>query len=362
MSFEIMKLRPCDDFHVHLRQGKTLEFTVPHVARQFRRALVMPNLKPPIVTTAQALAYKGEIMKQVPAEFAAFTPLMSLYLTDKTSPEEIVRAKNSGQVVACKLYPAGATTNSEDGVTDIKKIYPTMKAMQEHGILLLVHGEVTDPTVDIFDREAVFIQKVMVPLLSDFPGLQVVMEHVTTKEAVEFVEKQGANVAATITAHHLRITRSDIFKGGICPHLYCLPICKTESDRRALVKAATSGNPKFFAGTDSAPHPIIHKERYHGCAGIYTAHAAVELYAMTFAECGCLNLLEDFLCGYGADFYGLKRNEGCGLLYLKESRTVPETFDFPMNAGMEKISPFLQGQRLPFSFYGEQSELKESRL
>jgi len=347
MTSEVLKLRTCDDFHVHLRQGKTLEFTVPHVARQFRRALVMPNLKPPVVTTEQALLYKQQILKQVPAEYD-FIPLMSLYLTDKTSPEEIARARKSGEVVACKLYPAGATTNSDDGVTDIKKIYPTLEAMQEHGILLLVHGEVTDPSVDIFDREAAFIQKVMEPLVKDFPGLRIVMEHVTTKKAVDFVQNQGPNVAATITAHHLQITRSDIFKGGICPHMYCLPICKTETDRKALVKAATSGNPKFFAGTDSAPHPIIHKERYRGYAGIYTAHAAVEIYAMTFANHGCLDLLENFLSGYGADFYGLKRNEGAGSLHLKESCTIPETFDFPMDAGLEKISPFLNGQTLPF--------------
>jgi dihydroorotase len=190
----------------------------------------------------------------------------------------------------------------------------------------------------------------------------VVMEHVTTKQAIEFVESQGPNVAATITAHHLRITRSDIFKGGICPHLYCLPICKTENDRIALVKAATSGNPKFFAGTDSAPHPIIHKEKYRGYAGIYTAHAAVEIYAMTFAECGCLSLLENFLSGYGADFYGLKRNEGCRLLHLEESRRIPKTFDFPMDSGMEKLSPFLNGETLPFTFYGEGSEISDVNL
>jgi len=355
MKRQDMKLPPCDDFHIHLRQGKRLAFTVPHAARQFRRALVMPNLKPPVTTTAKALEYKQEIMKHVPKEFAAFTPLMSLYLTDKTSPEEIARAKNSGQVVACKLYPAGATTNSENGVTDIKKIYPTLKAMQKYGILLLIHGEVTTSTVDIFDREAVFIQKVMIPLVKDFPELKVVMEHVTSKQAVEFVESQGINVAATITAHHLRITRSDIFKGGICPHLYCLPICKTESDRVALVKAATSGNPKFFAGTDSAPHPISHKERYRGYAGIYTAHAAVEIYAMTFAECGCLDKLENFLCGYGADFYGLERNKGNRSLLLEKPRVIPKLYDFPMDSGMEKISPFLNGETLPYSFCRAQS-------
>jgi len=351
-SPEIVHLRPCDDFHIHLRQGQRLKFTVPHAATQFRRALVMPNLKPPVTTTADALKYRKDILKHVPQEFPDFTPLMTLYLTDKTSPEEIRRAKDSGHVVACKLYPAGATTNSENGVTDISKIYPTLKAMQEHGILLLVHGEVTNPKVDIFDREAAFIKTVMEPLVEDFPRLKVVMEHVTSKQAVEFVRRKGANVGATITAHHLRISRNDIFKGGICPHMYCLPICKTESDREALVEAATSGSPKFFAGTDSAPHPIIHKERYRGFAGIYTAHAAIEIYAMTFAESGSLDKLEDFLSGYGADFYGLKRNDGHGPVLLRQPCKVPKTYDFPMESGMEKISPFLCGETLPWSLCG----------
>ena len=269
-----------DDWHLHVRDGAPLSTVVPHTAAQFGRAIIMPNLKPPVITAAQALDYKQRIQAAVPAG-VSFEPLMTLYLTDNTPPEEVARAKAAG-VVAFKLYPAGATTNSDAGVTDIRKTYATLEAMQREGILLLVHGEVTDPAIDIFDREAVFIEQVMQPLRRDFPELKVVFEHITTKDAAQYVVQAGAFTAATITAHHLLYNRNAIFTGGIRPHYYCLPVLKREVHRLALVEAATGGSDRFFLGTDSAPHAAHLKEHATGCAGCYTAHAAMELYAEAF--------------------------------------------------------------------------------
>ena len=263
-----------DDWHLHLRDGDALRAVVPHSARQFARAIVMPNLRPPVTSTAQALAYRARILDAVPAGLD-FQPLMTLYLTDNTAPAEISHARASGHVVACKLYPAGATTHSDAGITAVGKIYPVLEAMQTQGLPLLVHGEVTDPEVDLFDREAVFIEQVLQPLLRDFPALRIVMEHITTADAADFVRAAPATVAATITAHHLLYNRNALFQGGIRPHYYCLPVLKRERHRQALVKAATSGNAKFFLGTDSAPHPRSGKEAACGCAGCYTAHAAL---------------------------------------------------------------------------------------
>ncbi len=280
-SFTELTLTRPDDWHIHLRDGTALATVVPHTAAQFGRAIVMPNLKPPITTAAEALSYKARIMAAVPAGMS-FEPLMTLYLTDNMSSDEILRAKDAG-VVALKLYPAGATTNSDAGVTDIRKTYKTLEAMQKAGLLLLVHGEVTSPDIDLFDREAVFIDQQLIPLRKDFPELKIVMEHITTKEATQYVASEGSNLGATITAQHLLYNRNAIFTGGVRPHYYCLPVLKRESHRLALVEAATSGNPRFFLGTDSAPHAAHLKEHAVGCAGCYTAHAAMELYAAACA-------------------------------------------------------------------------------
>ncbi len=296
-----------DDWHLHLRDGAAMRAVLPHSARRFARAIIMPNLRPPVTTTDAARAYRERILAALP-QGASFDPLMTLYLTDNTRPEEIVRAKASGMVHGVKLYPSGATTNSDEGVTDIALCYPALEAMQEHGLVLLVHGEVTDPGVDVFDREQAFIGRVLVPLLKRFPGLRVVFEHITTGDAVDFVESAPDNVAATITAHHLLYSRNAMFAGGMRPHFYCLPVLKREEHRRALTTAATSGNPKFFLGTDSAPHGRSAKETACGCAGIYTAHAAIELYAEVFEAAGALDKLEGFASHYGADFYELPRN------------------------------------------------------
>ena len=333
---QITLTRP-DDWHVHVRDGAALHTVVPHTARQFARAIIMPNLRPPIIATDQALAYRQRILAAVPTGLD-FDPLMTLYLTDNTSPKEIERAKASGQVVACKLYPAGATTNSDSGVTRIESIYPALAAMEETGLLLLVHGEVTNSDVDIFDREAVFIKRVLMPLSDRFPRLKVVMEHITTQEAVDFVTAAPATVAATITAHHLLYNRNALFLGGIRPHYYCLPVLKREVHRRALLAAAISGNPKFFLGTDSAPHARHTKETGCGCAGCYTAHAALELYAEAFEEANALERLEGFASFHGADFYGLPRNRGT-LTLRKETAPVAAQFEFgdatliPLRAG-----------------------------
>jgi dihydroorotase len=329
-----------DDMHLHLRDGAALSCTVPHTAAQFGRAIIMPNLKPPVTTTEMALAYRERILAALPAG-SVFEPLMTLYLTDNTSAEEITRAKDSGRVFACKLYPAGATTNSDFGVTDLRKLDSVLEAMSVAGLPLLIHGEVTDPDVDIFDREAVFIRRHLVPLLERHPGLKVILEHLTTADGVEFVQGASDNVAATITAHHLLYNRNAIFSGGINPHMFCLPVLKRERHRESLVAAATSGNPKFFLGTDSAPHPKSGKETGCGCAGIYTAHAALELYASAFEGAGALEKLEGFASFYGADFYGLPRNGGTVRLERGEWE-VPDAYGF---AG-EDVEPLGAGQVL----------------
>jgi dihydroorotase len=303
---QITLTRP-DDWHVHLRDGAALAGVVRHTAARFARAIVMPNLKPPIVTTEQARAYRERIVAALPRD-RSFEPLMTLYLTDNTPSAEIRRAKRSGFIHAIKYYPAGATTHSEYGVTDLRTVYPVLGAMEEHGIPLLVHGEVIDPEVDIFDRECVFIDRVLTPLLRQFTGLKIVFEHITTKEAADFVVAGPRHLAATLTAHHLLLNRNALFEGGIRPHHYCLPVLKRERDREALLQAATSGDPKFFLGTDSAPHPVEAKETACGCAGIYTAHAAIELYAEAFEQKGKLDKLEGFASFHGAAFYDLPRN------------------------------------------------------
>ncbi|TDF65966.1 dihydroorotase [Cupriavidus sp. L7L] len=308
MTQKLTITRP-DDWHLHLRDGAALAAVLPDTARQFARAIIMPNLKPPVTTVEQAQAYRARILAALPAGMQ-FEPLMTLYLTDNTSPEEIVAAKASGFVHGVKLYPAGATTNSDAGVTDIRRCYAALEAMQREGLPLLVHGEVTDPAIDIFDREAVFIDQVMAPLRRDMPELKVVFEHITTKDAAQYVLEASGPVGATITAHHLLYNRNAIFTGGIRPHYYCLPVLKRETHREALVAAATSGNPRFFLGTDSAPHARGLKEHACGCAGCYTALHAMELYAEAFDAAGALDKLEAFASFNGPAFYGLPRNTG----------------------------------------------------
>ncbi|MFM8575114.1 MAG: dihydroorotase [Limnohabitans sp.] len=340
MTQQITLTRP-DDWHLHVRDGAALQTVVPHTAAKLGRAIIMPNLKPPVTTAAQAMAYKARIQAAVPAG-TAFEPLMTLYLTDNLAPEEIQRAKDAG-VVACKLYPAGATTNSDAGVTDIRKIYPVLEAMQRAGVLLLVHGEVTSSDIDLFDREAVFIEQQLKPLRRDFPGLKIVMEHITTQEAAQYVAEGDELLAATITVHHLLYNRNAIFTGGIRPHYYCLPVLKRETHRLALVKAATSGLPKFFLGTDSAPHPAHLKEHATGCAGCYTAHAAIEMYAEAFEAAGALDRLEGFASFHGADFYGLPRNTST-ITLRRESWTPPEAYPF----GEAELKPLRAGEALPW--------------
>jgi dihydroorotase len=315
-----------DDFHVHLRDGEALNAVVPLTANQFARALVMPNLKPPVTTVAQAKTY-FERIKRAAAPGQSFTPLMTLYMTDNTAPDEIARVKESGFVHALKYYPAGATTNSDSGVTDLKRVYRVLEAMQTHGVILCVHGEVTHGEVDVFDREAKFVDGSLQQLVRDFPALKIVVEHITTSEATDFVRAAGANVAATITPQHLLYNRNAIFTGGIRPHFYCLPILKRESHRRSLIAAATSGSPKFFLGTDSAPHAKGTKENACGCAGCFTAHAAMELYAEAFDAANALDKLDDFASRFGAEFYGLPRNSGKVTL-RKETWTPPSEFAF----------------------------------
>lgn len=326
-----------DDWHLHLRDGAALKAVLPDTAKQFSRAIVMPNLRPPVTTTALAQAYRERILQALPAD-TVFEPLMTLYLTDNTTADEIIQAKQSGIVHGVKLYPAGATTNSDSGVTSLDKCANALQAMQEVGMPLLAHAEVTDADVDVFDREKVFIDRHMKPLLAKYPYLKVVFEHITTRDAAEFVASASGNVAATITAHHLLMNRNDMFKGGIQPHHYCLPILKREEHRLALVKAATSGNPKFFLGTDSAPHAKHTKEAACGCAGMYTAHTAMELYAEAFENANAIDKLEGFASFYGADFYGLPRNTE-QITLLKESWVVPASLPFdggdlvPLRAG-----------------------------
>jgi dihydroorotase len=296
-----------DDWHLHIRDGNTLSSVIAHTARQFARAIIMPNLQPPVTTTAEALAYRQRILDSLPKN-TEFTPLMTLYLTDNTRPDEIRRAKDSGLIHAVKLYPSGATTHSDAGVTDIKKTYDTLATMAEVGMPLLVHGEVTDPEVDVFDREHVFIEQQLIPTLTAISELRVVLEHITTQEAVNFIVEAPQRVAATITAHHLLMNRNAMFKGGIRPHHYCLPVLKREKHRLALIEAIRSGHPRFFLGTDSAPHARRAKESGCGCAGMYTAHAALELYIEAFEQAGALDKFEAFASFNGPDFYGLPRN------------------------------------------------------
>ncbi|RYY94053.1 MAG: dihydroorotase [Comamonadaceae bacterium] len=338
MTQQLTITRP-DDWHLHVRDGAAMASVVPHSAAQFARALIMPNLRPPVTTAALAQAYRDRILAAVPAG-NGFQPLMSLYLTDNLAPEEIVRAKAAG-VVALKLYPAGATTNSDAGVTDIRKTYRTLEAMQREGLLLLVHGEVTDPDIDIFDREAVFLERQLAPLRKDFPELKIVVEHITTREAAHYVRDAGPYTAGTITCHHLLYNRNAIFTGGIRPHYYCLPVLKREVHRQALVEAATSGSPRFFLGTDSAPHPALLKEHALGCAGCYTALSAMELYAEAFDNAGALDKLEGFASFHGADFYGLPRNTGT-LTLEKSAWQLPETVPF----GEAELKPLRGGETL----------------
>jgi dihydroorotase len=333
---ELTLARP-DDWHLHVRDGDAMAAVIPHTAQRFARAIIMPNLQPPVTTTEQALAYRQRILDAIPAG-SNFTPLMTLYLTDNTSADEITRAKASGEIVAVKYYPAGATTNSDAGVTDISKTWPTLEAMQEAGIPLLVHAEVTDPDVDVFDRESVFIETLLEPLTVRFPKLKVVLEHVTTRQGIEFVRSAPDTVAATITAHHLLMNRNAMFKGGLQPHAYCLPVLKRETHREALTEAAISGNKKFFLGTDSAPHARERKESSCGCAGIYTAHAALELYVQAFETAGALDKLESFASHFGPDFYDLPRNTHT-ITLEKTDWTIPGSYPLgestvvPMHAG-----------------------------
>ncbi|HEV2321529.1 MAG TPA: dihydroorotase [Gammaproteobacteria bacterium] len=342
MTDTLTLTRP-DDWHLHLRDGAVLKDTVVHTTRRFARAIVMPNLKPPVITVQQALEYRERILAAVPRG-ADFTPLMTLYLTESTRPEEIHLAKAGGHIHAVKYYPAGATTNADAGVRDIRRCDAVLEAMADVGLPLLIHGEVTDPDVDVFDREAVFIDKVLAPLVKRLPSLKVVLEHVTTKMGADFVLATPNNVAATLTPHHLLHNRNALFKGGLRPHMYCLPVLKRERDREALVKAAVSGNPRFFLGTDSAPHARYLKEHSCGCAGIFSAHAGIELYAEVFEQAGALDKLEAFASFHGADFYGLPRNHDRVML-VKRPWTPPETYHF----GDAALVPFRAGEEIAWS-------------
>jgi len=336
---ELTLARP-DDWHLHVRDGSALAAVIPHTALRFARAIIMPNLQPPVTTTDQALAYRLRILDAVPAGMD-FSPLMTLYLTDSTTADEVTRAKASGQVVAFKYYPAGATTNSDSGVTDIKNTWPTLAALEETGMPLLVHAEVTDPDVDVFDRESVFIETLLEPLTVRFPRLKIVLEHVTTRQGIEFVRSATDTVAATITAHHLLLNRNAMFRNGLQPHAYCLPVLKRETHREALTAAAISGNKKFFLGTDSAPHARERKESACGCAGIYTAHAALELYAQAFETAAALDKLEGFASHFGPDFYGLPRNTHT-ITLEKADWTVPGSYPL----GESTVVPMLAGETL----------------
>ncbi|BBE52073.1 Dihydroorotase [Ferriphaselus amnicola] len=339
MTTTLTLTRP-DDWHLHLRDDALMASVLPDTARQFARAIVMPNLRPPVTTTEQAVAYRERILAALPAGMK-FEPLMTLYLTDNTSADEIRKAKASGIVHAVKLYPAGATTNSDAGVTDLRKTYAALEAMQECGLPFLVHGEVTSADIDIFDREAVFIERVMQPLMRDLPELRVVFEHITTKDAAEYVAAAPANVAATLTPQHLLYNRNAMLVGGIRPHFYCLPILKRETHREALVKAATSGSPKFFLGTDSAPHAQHTKENACGCAGCYSAHAAIELYAEAFEAADALDKLEAFASFHGPDFYRLPRNTDT-ITLRREEWHMPHTVEF----GGSNLVPLKAGEKM----------------
>ena len=329
-----------DDWHLHLRDGEHLRAVLPDTARRFARAIVMPNLRPPVTSTAAALGYRDRVLAALPRG-SAFEPLMTLYLTDNTAPGEIAAARASGAVHAVKYYPAGATTNSESGVTDLEKCARVFEAMERQGMPLLVHGEVTDPGVDVFDRERVFLERVLAPLVERYAGLKVVMEHITTRQAAQYVAAGPARVAATVTAHHLLLNRNALFEGGIRPHHYCLPVVKREEHRQALVEAATGGNPRFFLGTDSAPHARDTKEHSCGCAGIYTAHAGIELYAEAFAAAGALDRLDAFAGRHGAQFYGLPVNRD-KITLVEEGCTVPQEIPF----GADALVPFRAGTKI----------------
>jgi dihydroorotase len=344
MDEQTLTITRPDDWHLHLRDGAALAAVLPDTARRFGRAIVMPNLRPPVTTVDLADAYRQRILAVLPAGLG-FEPLMTLYLTDNLPAAEIDRAKDCGFVHAVKLYPAGATTNSDAGVTDLARCSATLARMESLGLPLLVHGEVTDPAVDVFDREAVFIEQVLMPLQRDFPGLKLVLEHVTTRDGVDFVLGAGANVAATITAHHLLLNRNALFQGGVRPHHYCLPVLKRETHRRALVAAATSGNPKFFLGTDSAPHGRSAKEAACGCAGCYTAHAGIELYAEAFAAAGALDRLEGFASHHGADFYGLPRNRD-RITLIRRPLAVPAVLPY---LDQDPLVPLRAGESVAWS-------------
>ena len=336
-----IKLTKPDDWHLHLRQGEAMSSVVDMSAKQMGRAIVMPNLSPPVKTVNQALAYRREIIAAL-SQSSTFDPLMTLYLTDTTSKQEIIDASNEEHVYAVKLYPAGATTNSESGVTSLPKTYPVLEQMQKEGVPLLIHGEVTHSDIDIFDREAVFIDTILEPLVSMFPELKIVLEHITTKDSVEFVSESKSTIGATITAHHLLANRNHMLVGGIKPHYYCLPVLKRKAPHQdALITAATSGSPKFFLGTDSAPHYQNEKESACGCAGIFSAHAAIELYAEAFEKVNKLDMLEGFASHYGADFYGLKRNREI-ITLEKRPWTVPKSYSFSNS----KVIPFLAEEQL----------------
>ena len=331
-----------DDWHVHLRDGEALRAVLPFTAARFARAIVMPNLTPPVTTTEQALAYRRRILQALPAGMK-FEPLMTLYLTDHTDPAEVERAKASGHVRGCKLYPAGATTHSQAGVTDVRRIAPVLARMSELGMVLQVHGEVTDPDVDVFDREARFIDAVLAPIAEQVSGLRIVFEHITTRAAVQFVLAARPGVGATITPQHLLLNRNALFTGGLRPHHYCLPVLKTELDRRALLEVVASGDKRFFLGTDSAPHARLAKEAARGCAGIFSAHAGIELYAQAFDAAGALERLAGFASQFGADFYGLPRNEEQVTL-VRQSWEVPAHYPF----GSEELVPLRAGERIPW--------------
>jgi len=337
---QTLTLRRPDDWHLHLRDGAVLADVVPHTATRFARAIIMPNLKPPVTTVEQAAAYRERILAAVPTG-VDFTPLMTLYLTDSTSPGEVSRAKDSGIVFGVKLYPAGATTHSDAGVTDIRHTYKALEAMQAAGLPLLVHGEATDPAVDVFDREAVFIEQTLMPLLRDFPGLKVVFEHITTADAVALVREAGDQVAATVTPQHILMNRNALFQGGIRPHHYCLPVLKRERHRKAIMDVLAEGHPRFFLGTDSAPHPKGAKESACGCAGIYSAHGAIELYAEAFEQVGALAHLEAFASLNGPRFYGLPVNED-RITLVKQEWEVPG--EYPL--GGETVVPLRAGGKI----------------
>ena len=347
MANSLRILRP-DDWHLHVRDGAHLASVLPFTARQFARAIIMPNLKPPVTTVAMAAAYRDRILAALPAG-ARFEPLMTLYLTDTTSPDEIKAAQRSGFIVGAKLYPAGATTHSDAGVTAIEKIHPALEAMEKCGLVFQVHGEVTDGDVDVFDRERVFIDRILSPVVDRFAGLRVVFEHVTTREAVQFVKAARPGVGATVTPQHLLLNRNAIFQGGIRPHNYCLPVLKREHDRRALIEAATSDDARFFLGTDSAPHAKHTKETTCGCAGIFSAHAAIELYAEAFEQAGALERLQAFASERGADFYGRPRNRE-HITLERSSWTPPAAYPFDK----DELVPFRAGEPIAWRLAGEQ--------